>query len=75
MQKRLHLTGVPAPTTVKRKGLTPMTKPSQLLCSDWLHLLFFMRYNLCGIAKADIFQLIDLCELLSTLICGENGAQ
>ena len=31
-----------------------------------------MRYNLCGIAKADIFQLIiDLCELLSTLICGK----
>ena len=32
--------GIPAPTTVRRKGLAPMTKPSQLLCSDWLHLLF-----------------------------------
>ena len=45
---------IPAPTTIKRKGLTPMTKPSQLLCSGWLNLMFFMRYNLCGIAKADV---------------------
>ena len=62
---------IPAPTTVRRNGLAPMAKPSQMLCSDWLHLLFFMRYNLCGIAKADVFQLIvDLCDLLSALVCG-----
>ena len=63
---------IPAPTTVRRKGLAPMTKPSQMLCADWLHLLFFIRYNLCGIAKADVFQLVvDLCELLSRLVCGK----
>ena len=63
---------IPAPKTVRRAGLLPMSKPSQLWCSDWLHVLFFIRYLLCGIVKADILNLMaDLCNMLSTMVSGK----